>query len=180
MKQYRHYLYGQKFTIRTDHGALRWLTNFKDPQGQVARWLEVLGAYDYEIRHRPRLRHGNADSMSRGPCQQCGREDDGGRPEGDVAYSCQVVTRSQSRKKPEEEGTTNWLQSEEWNREKLETAQAEDPDIGWILESKKKNVKPEWREVVRRGAESKTYWRQWGVCVPIGPMVSEISCSQTV
>ena len=49
IKQYRHYLYGQKFTIRTDHCALRWLTSFKDLQGQVARWLKVLWTYNYEL-----------------------------------------------------------------------------------------------------------------------------------
>ena len=82
VKQYRHYLYGQSFIIRTDHGALRWLTNFKDPQGQLARWLEVLGTYHFEIQHRPGLKHGNADALSRGPCQQCGRESHDACPTG--------------------------------------------------------------------------------------------------
>ena len=30
IKQYRHYLNGQKFIIRTDNGAARWLTSFKE------------------------------------------------------------------------------------------------------------------------------------------------------
>jgi hypothetical protein len=35
------YLYGHKrFTVRTDHSSLRWLLNFKDPEGMLARWLE--------------------------------------------------------------------------------------------------------------------------------------------
>ena len=69
VKQYRHYLYGQSFVIRTDHGALQWLTNFKDLQGQLARWLEVLGTYHFEIQHRPGLKQGNAEALSQGPCQ---------------------------------------------------------------------------------------------------------------
>ncbi|CAC5373041.1 unnamed protein product [Mytilus coruscus] len=40
--QYRHYLSGQKKSVTTDHGSLKWLFGFKDPQGQVARWLEFL------------------------------------------------------------------------------------------------------------------------------------------
>ena len=32
---FRHYLYGRKFIARTDYDALRWLTNFKEPSGQV-------------------------------------------------------------------------------------------------------------------------------------------------
>ncbi|KRY05139.1 Retrovirus-related Pol polyprotein from transposon, partial [Trichinella patagoniensis] len=42
VKQFRPYLYGQKFTARTDHHSLRWLRNFREPEGQVARWLEQL------------------------------------------------------------------------------------------------------------------------------------------
>ena len=42
VKQFRPYIYGRRITIRTDHGALRWLVNFKDPSGQVARWLQVI------------------------------------------------------------------------------------------------------------------------------------------
>ena len=37
VKYFRHYLYGRKFTIRTDHSSLKWLLNFKNPENQVAR-----------------------------------------------------------------------------------------------------------------------------------------------
>ena len=36
------YLFGRRFLARTDHNALHWLRNFKNPKGQVARWLERL------------------------------------------------------------------------------------------------------------------------------------------
>ena len=39
---FRYYLLGRRFCIRTDHSSLRWLMSFKEPQGQVARWLERL------------------------------------------------------------------------------------------------------------------------------------------
>ena len=55
IKHFRHYLYGRPFTVRTDHNALRWLQSFKEPEGQVARWLETLAQYDYKIEHRPEL-----------------------------------------------------------------------------------------------------------------------------
>ena len=41
-KYFQLYLLGQKFTLRTDHGLLTWLRNFREPDGQLARWLEHL------------------------------------------------------------------------------------------------------------------------------------------
>ena len=64
---FRCYLLGRKFRLRTDHHSLRCLTSFKEPQGQVARWLERLQEYDCEIQHRPGKEHVNADSLSRRP-----------------------------------------------------------------------------------------------------------------
>ena len=74
LKYYRHYLYGRAVIVRTDHAALRWLCNFKEAEGQLARWLEVLSSYDLKIEHRPGARHQNADALSRRPCHQCGCE----------------------------------------------------------------------------------------------------------
>ena len=42
---FRPYLLGREFTLRTDHGSLVWLRNFKEPEGQLARWLEKLQEY---------------------------------------------------------------------------------------------------------------------------------------
>ena len=74
IRQFRSYLLGNKFTLRTDHGSLRWLWNFKHPEGQLARWLEKLQEYDFIIEHRQGRKHNNADALSRLPCNQCGRE----------------------------------------------------------------------------------------------------------
>ena len=66
-KQFRHYLLGRSFTIRTDHASLVWLLNFKSPGGQLARWLSELGQYDFKIEHRRGCKHSNADGLSRIP-----------------------------------------------------------------------------------------------------------------
>ena len=68
IKHFHAYLYGRKFLVRTDHSALRWLLDFRHPEGQVARWIESLQQYDFTIEHRPGCRHGNADALSRRPC----------------------------------------------------------------------------------------------------------------
>ncbi|KRZ03458.1 Transposon Ty3-G Gag-Pol polyprotein [Trichinella pseudospiralis] len=73
LREFRPYLYGQRFLVRTDHSCLRWLRNFKEPEGQVARWLESLAELDFEVEHRPGRLHGNADALSRTSCAQCGK-----------------------------------------------------------------------------------------------------------
>ena len=62
---YRYYLYGKKFVVRTDHSSLRWLLGTKEPKDQLARWIQRLSVYDFDIEHRPGRKHGNADALSR-------------------------------------------------------------------------------------------------------------------
>ena len=68
-EHFKHYLIGKKFLLRTDHGSLRWLFRFKEPEGQMARWLERLARFDFDIEHRPGVKHGNSDGLSRVPCE---------------------------------------------------------------------------------------------------------------
>ena len=65
VKYFKHYLLGRHFTLRTDHGSLTWLYKFKDPDGQIMRWIQQLSCYDFKIIHRPGSKHGNADALSR-------------------------------------------------------------------------------------------------------------------
>ena len=65
LKEFRRYLLGHPFLIRTDHNSLTWLLNFKEPQGQLARFLEYISEYNFQIQHREGKKHGNADSLSR-------------------------------------------------------------------------------------------------------------------
>ena len=73
IRHFRHYLLGCHFELRTDHGSLTWLQSFKEPEGQLARWLEQLQEFNFHITHRQGHCHGNADALSRRPCGQCGR-----------------------------------------------------------------------------------------------------------
>lgn len=43
-RHFHPYLYGNQFKIRTDHASLQWLLNFKNPEGQMARWLQKLAS----------------------------------------------------------------------------------------------------------------------------------------
>ena len=68
-RQYRHYLLGRPFVVRTDHSSLTWLLNFRNPQGQLACWMEELSQYDMHLEHRPGKKHGDADALSRRPLE---------------------------------------------------------------------------------------------------------------
>ncbi|KAF7643856.1 hypothetical protein LDENG_00232190 [Lucifuga dentata] len=61
---FRPYLYGQSFLLRTDHASLTWLLSFKEPEGQVARWIEALQSYSFDVQHRAGWQHSNADALS--------------------------------------------------------------------------------------------------------------------
>ncbi|GBL76562.1 Retrovirus-related Pol polyprotein from transposon 297 [Araneus ventricosus] len=70
IEHFHHYLFGQEFLLLTDHASLIWLLNFKEPEGQIARWIQRLQEYDFEIQHRKGSSHGNADALSRRPCRE--------------------------------------------------------------------------------------------------------------
>ena len=47
------HLLAREFTIWTNHSSLTWLLRFKEPQGQLARWLEYIFQFKFWIIHRP-------------------------------------------------------------------------------------------------------------------------------
>ena len=67
IEYYRHYLLGRKFVVHSDHQALKRLFSLNEPKNRVARWVEILSAYNFEIEYRPGKKHENTDAMSRCP-----------------------------------------------------------------------------------------------------------------
>lgn len=65
VEHFRPYLYGKKFIIYTDHRALQWLFNCKNPSSKLVRWRLRLSEYDYEIKYKPGRINSNADGLSR-------------------------------------------------------------------------------------------------------------------
>ena len=60
--------------LGTDHGSITWLQNFKEPEGQLARWLDKLQEFNFEVEHRRGRKHTNADALSRLPFSQFKRD----------------------------------------------------------------------------------------------------------
>ena len=113
---------GRNFTVRTDHGALTWLQQFRSPEGQLARWLEKLQEFQFTIVHRPGRTHMNADALSRLPCRQCGR----------VSHSSDT--------------TVGMLTSGDitcgYSNQQLRDLQLHDECIGQLIKAKEVNVQP--------------------------------------
>lgn len=99
VQHFRPYLLGREFQLRTDHGSLAWLINFKEPEGQLARWLEQLQEFHFNTIHRPGRNHMNTDALSRHPCSQCGRPNHGDHhksPKSDVDMTAAPVLSERS------------------------------------------------------------------------------------
>ncbi|GJT87658.1 putative reverse transcriptase domain-containing protein [Tanacetum coccineum] len=65
LKIWRHYLYGTKCTVFTDHKSLQHILNQKELNMRQRRWLELLSDYDCDIRYHPGKANVVADALSR-------------------------------------------------------------------------------------------------------------------
>ncbi|GJR38837.1 putative reverse transcriptase domain-containing protein [Tanacetum coccineum] len=65
LKIWRHYLYGTKCTMFTDHKSLQHILDQKELNMRQRRWLELLVDYDCEIRYHPGKANVVADALSR-------------------------------------------------------------------------------------------------------------------
>ncbi|GJY18293.1 putative reverse transcriptase domain-containing protein [Tanacetum coccineum] len=65
LKIWRHYLYGTKCTVFTDHKSLQYILDQKELNMRQRCWLELLADYDCEIRYHPGKANDVADALSK-------------------------------------------------------------------------------------------------------------------
>ncbi|GKC79190.1 putative reverse transcriptase domain-containing protein [Tanacetum coccineum] len=65
LKICRHYLYGTRCTVFTDHKSLQHILDQKELNMRQRRWLGLLSDYDCDIRYHPRKANIVADALSR-------------------------------------------------------------------------------------------------------------------
>ncbi|GBN71182.1 Retrovirus-related Pol polyprotein from transposon 297 [Araneus ventricosus] len=149
IEHFHHYLYGRKFLLQTEHASLRCLLNFKEPEGQIARCIQRLHEYDFEIQHRKGTSHVNADALSRRPCTE----------------SCKHCTNAEKKFGMEIDISVKVLTTtsvDPWSSCEIQKAQLENPNIKPILEKKLNSAdRPPWQEIAPKIPATKRYWALW-------------------
>jgi hypothetical protein len=65
MKGWRHFLYGAKCELYTDHKSLKYFLTQKELNMRQRRWLELIKDYDWTINYTPGKANVVADALSR-------------------------------------------------------------------------------------------------------------------
>jgi hypothetical protein len=65
LKIWRHYLYGERCEIYTNHKSLTYFFTHKELNMRQRRWLELIKDYDYKINYHPGKVSVVADALSR-------------------------------------------------------------------------------------------------------------------
>ena len=135
VRHFHSYLVGKHFSLRSDHASLQWLMHFKNPTGVLARWLETLGQYSFDITYKPGRENTAADALSRRP-----------EPTADVATQT------------EGEESVRLIHCLEWFLSFIKKEQQSDAAIAEITAYLSRDEKPHKRQLQR----SLSYLSQWG------------------
>jgi len=170
---FQHFLYSQSVLLRTDNAAVSRMRNLKQPTGQVARWLQIFGTYNFTVAHRPGTQHRNADALSRAPCNRCAKQQEThdsfaednnpctpDSPPTDVFDTIRAVTRSQ------EDPLTAFKQTSytvnQWSLDDIKSQQKLDPSLQFVMQLLESSaVRPSWQQISTHGNCVKSLWRMW-------------------
>ena len=65
LKIWRHYFYGEKFEVFSDHKSLKYIFTQRDLNMRQRRWMEYMEQYDFELQYHPGKANVVADALSR-------------------------------------------------------------------------------------------------------------------
>jgi hypothetical protein len=66
IRKWKYHLQHRRFILRIDNAAMQWIHTLVEPvQGMVQRWLQNLANNEFDVVHRLKRSHGNADALSR-------------------------------------------------------------------------------------------------------------------
>ena len=64
---FRQYLFGNSFTLVTDHEPVRWILTTQKLTEKLIRWSLLLQEHDFTVVHRAGTDNANVDCLSRHP-----------------------------------------------------------------------------------------------------------------
>lgn len=158
---------------RTDHSALQWLLNFKNPKDQMARWLAKLQQYIFCVEHRSGVKHGNADALSRRPCMPC-RHCEKREMEDGYSVAANPLKQKEVLFADRGGGVDTGSQPQTQDRtamdcNELREAQLEDRSLRQVILWMEEGKRPSWNEISPYSPEVKAYWSQWdALCLDQG------------
>ena len=153
LKQFRPYIRGRRFRVRTDHAALRYFYRAPNPIGKQATWLDLLGEYNFQIEYRAGSKHQNADSLSRRSCRSCAFCSKA------PAVECLRTCATGTDLAPEMVLGPSVM--DHWSPDALRQSQAVDNELGEIVSWRtSSDVAPPWSDVIRCSDTTKEYWNQ--------------------
>ena len=65
LKIWRHYLYGEKFEVYSEHKSLKYIFTQRDLNMRQRKWMEFLKDYDFTLHYHPGKANVVADALSR-------------------------------------------------------------------------------------------------------------------
>ncbi|WVZ76429.1 hypothetical protein U9M48_024406 [Paspalum notatum var. saurae] len=153
LKIWRHYLFGQRCEIYTDHKSLKYIFTQNELNMRQRRWLELIKDYDLEIHYHPGKANVVADALSR------------------KSYANMALGFQMSPELCEEFESLNLgflshttvaaFEAEPTLEEEINKYQKEDEKLQEIRESLKKGEAPDFKE-----DEQGTLWYKNRICVP--------------
>ena len=148
VKHFRHYLYGHRCHVYSDHEPLKSLLNTPHPSGKLARWGLALQEVDLTIHYRPGKSNVCADSLSRCPLDQpdiCVEDSVAGANKGEKSESLDVgedfVGEENSLDKQSEHLIIAAV-GQESEEQRIGSRQREDPYLKEIIDYQEGDILP--------------------------------------
>ncbi|KAH3840322.1 hypothetical protein DPMN_113769 [Dreissena polymorpha] len=126
-----------------------WLFGMKEPSGKIARWLEILAPYDFEIEYRPGSKQTNCDALSRcaipkdcecadvdmteslkcGPCRKCRRRAELMVPKTTNSSICMLGPSPELKEGDSQVDSRKWAINEDSSLSMISTGNKDDEHI---------------------------------------------------
>jgi hypothetical protein len=139
-EEFHKYVYGREFHLCMDHSALTRILSFKNVEGQSARWIQRLQEYNFNSEQRQGLKHSNANTLPRRPCQE----------------ECTHCHKVEEQADVEEVRAITNETAAGCDQAAMGTEQQNDPDLGPNLEEVELGLQSECKDVADRSLTYKS------------------------